>query len=556
MQKNKSRWIFYLFSLFIIIYLLPGIYGHTPWKQDENYSFGIIQTMYETGNWLVPINAGEPFMEKPPLYYWTAAITAHLLHGLLPLHDAARTATLFYSTMGLCFFILLAKRVFQSNRITDPLIWIALIFYISAPGFLRHSHDMFTDVALTAGTIIGLYGLIGLIIQQKIITSTLWLCLGTVITMLSKGIFIPGLLWIVLCLSPLMFNTCRNKRFLYHAIWAAFGSLVLILPWPVTLYLHEPQLFIVWFWENNIGRFLGFSVDRLGARASFFRIPEAIALFAFPCGLLSCFYFFRHPIKCLTNDKEFALITFTVLGIIFLQISSTSRALYLLPFIAPMAILAVRVFISFKPWIFPIIKNFSVVLWSTVIVLIWSIYLLKIFDSNNPLLSKFDRFLPISYELKIDIIPLLFSVLITFIWLCRKRITQTLEPALHAAMAWGIGITVSWGLIFSLLVGWIDYTKGYQNVFTDLKTQLNGAWQPSDCMASYSVDESEAPMLYYYTQIMHMRQHELIKPEHCRWLIVLSNHINPAPEGMELYWQGNRAGETKNNLFVYKTLTP
>lgn len=53
------------FLLFLLIYLLPGIFGHNPWKQDENYSFGIIQTMYETDNWLIPTNAGQPFMEKP-----------------------------------------------------------------------------------------------------------------------------------------------------------------------------------------------------------------------------------------------------------------------------------------------------------------------------------------------------------------------------------------------------------------------------------------------------------------------------------------------------------
>lgn len=73
------------FLLFMLIYLLPGIFGHNPWKQDENYSFGIIQTMYETGNWLIPTNAGQPFMEKPPLYYWVATTAVHLLSTCFPL---------------------------------------------------------------------------------------------------------------------------------------------------------------------------------------------------------------------------------------------------------------------------------------------------------------------------------------------------------------------------------------------------------------------------------------------------------------------------------------
>ncbi|WP_310512336.1 hypothetical protein [Arsenophonus sp.] len=91
------------FLLFMLIYLLPGIFGHNPWKQDENYSFGIIQTMYETGNWLISTNAGQPFMEKPPLYYWIATTAVHLFSSWLPMHDAARTATLFFSALSLFF---------------------------------------------------------------------------------------------------------------------------------------------------------------------------------------------------------------------------------------------------------------------------------------------------------------------------------------------------------------------------------------------------------------------------------------------------------------------
>lgn len=557
MSQYRNVWIILLFCCFMAIYLIPGIYGHTPWKQDENYSFGIIQTMYETGNLLVPTNAGEPFMEKPPLYYWTATLTAHLLHGLLPLHDAARTASLFYSVINFCFFILLAKRVLQRSTLSDPQIWLAFALYISAPGILRHSHDMFTDVALMAGTTMALYGLVGLIIQQQRISSAIWLSLGTVITMLSKGVFIPGLIWITLLLSPLFFTACRTKQFWYPVLWAALGAAVLIIPWPIALYWQHPSLFIVWFWENNIGRFLGFSVGHLGARAHFSRIPEAIALFAFPSGLLACFYFLRHPLQRLRDTHEFALSLFAVLGIILLQISSSSRALYLLPFIAPMAILASRLFLTFTSGVSIFIRRFAAVLWSVVIALIWVLYLGKMFYPQHPWFEKIGRSLPSSYTLTLSLLPLLFALALTLLWLYRQKIIRTLNPPIQAALTWGIGITVAWGVIFTLLVGWIDYTKGYQGVFLDLKQQLAGQYLPSDCMASYEIDESEAPMLYYYTNIMHHRQHDFSKPEHCRWLIILAHNTVPeAPPGMALFWKASRPGETKNTLIVYKTIAP
>jgi len=48
-----------------IAYVVPGLVGHDPWKPNEAYSFGIIYNVWGGGDWVVPILAGEPFMEKP-----------------------------------------------------------------------------------------------------------------------------------------------------------------------------------------------------------------------------------------------------------------------------------------------------------------------------------------------------------------------------------------------------------------------------------------------------------------------------------------------------------
>ena len=58
-------WRAWLFVAAVICaYVLPGVLGHDPWKQDETYTFGIIQHMLETGDFVVPTNAGLPFMES------------------------------------------------------------------------------------------------------------------------------------------------------------------------------------------------------------------------------------------------------------------------------------------------------------------------------------------------------------------------------------------------------------------------------------------------------------------------------------------------------------
>ncbi|MDF4405746.1 hypothetical protein P3471_24710, partial [Vibrio parahaemolyticus] len=57
---------------------------------------------------------------------------------------------------------------------------------------------------------------------------------------------------------------------------------------------------------------------------------------------------------------------------------------------------------------------------------------------------------------------------------------------------------------------------------------------------------------YYYTKVLHQRQDKFQKPEHCRWLIVLSKEVKPAPQGMVLFWHNHRPDEYRENLVVYK----
>src|SRR5689334_4311120 len=78
--------------LLCVAWMLPGLVGHDPWKPDEAYSFGLVYHILRSHDWIVPTLAGEPFMEKPPIFYITAALFARGLGWLLPLHDAARLA--------------------------------------------------------------------------------------------------------------------------------------------------------------------------------------------------------------------------------------------------------------------------------------------------------------------------------------------------------------------------------------------------------------------------------------------------------------------------------
>src|SRR5258707_81481 len=95
----------------IAAWVALGLFGHGPWKPDEAYTFGLVYHILQTGDWVVPTLAGEPFMEKPPLFFATAALFAKLFGWALPLHDAARLASAFYVLVTLYCVTKIARTV-------------------------------------------------------------------------------------------------------------------------------------------------------------------------------------------------------------------------------------------------------------------------------------------------------------------------------------------------------------------------------------------------------------------------------------------------------------
>ena len=43
------------------------------WEPDEGRNVNIALGMLQTSDWLVPRLNGEPYLDKPPLHYWTVA---------------------------------------------------------------------------------------------------------------------------------------------------------------------------------------------------------------------------------------------------------------------------------------------------------------------------------------------------------------------------------------------------------------------------------------------------------------------------------------------------
>lgn len=133
-------------TLLCVAWILPGLIGHDPWKPDEAYTFGVVYSILEGGSWVVPHLAGEPFLDKPPLFYLSAAAIAQGLSALLPLHDAARLTTGLWMALTFVFIGAAARELHGEGR-----GWIAVLLLLGCFGLVLRSHQLITDVAMLTG---------------------------------------------------------------------------------------------------------------------------------------------------------------------------------------------------------------------------------------------------------------------------------------------------------------------------------------------------------------------------------------------------------------------
>src|SRR6185436_17017373 len=143
-----------LVFLICLAWTLLGLVGHDPWKPDEAYTFGGVYHLMQGGDWVVPILAGEPFMEKSPLLYLTSALFACVLSPFLPLHDGARLVTGAYMRLTFFFVALTARELHGGNK-----GWMAALMLLGCGGLLARGHQLISDVALLTGMAMGLYGI-------------------------------------------------------------------------------------------------------------------------------------------------------------------------------------------------------------------------------------------------------------------------------------------------------------------------------------------------------------------------------------------------------------
>lgn len=530
--RVPTRWVVLCAALWMCV----GLLGREPYKPDEAYTVGLVKSIVESGDWVVPRLVGEPFMEKPPLFYIVAALAAQATSAWVPLHEGARLAVLLFVGVGLLAIGAAARALYGQGAGGSAVLLLLATF-----GAAFRLHQLITDTALFAGIAIGQLGLI--IARARDRWGGVVLGLGAVVAFMAKGLLGIGILGLASMLLPAA-QAWRTREYALALAWAAAVAVPLIAVWPTALYVRSPELFHVWFWDNNIGRFFG--LNSLGPKNEPLFYVRLMPWYAWPCWPLLAWWGYRRLRGLDPTAGAGAPLALLAVGFAVLSLASDARELYALVLLPPLAVLAaggvravgarVQLQCARAAAVFALLlAAFVVGVW----VIAW----------NDPtFVRRFPQLLALPEMRRPGALALTLYGLAALLLLA--LLARSIHPrSASLPLAGAAGVALVWG---SLMLPWHDYLddlKGYSRVAASLRQAL-----PVDaCVASIGLGESERALLDYFIGLRTQRL-EVHGTSTCPYLLVQVHETASAlaDASCEAIWAGARPGHDTSSLALYR----
>lgn len=527
-----------LFLLVCLAWLLPGLVGHDPWKTDEALALGAVAEMLRSGNWTVPMLGGEPYLDRAPLFFWTAAALAKIFSGWLALHDAARLAAGFFMaiTMAGVHVAAVALHGERAGR-------IAVLLLIGCLGLLIRAHEMSTDLAGLAGVSVGVAGLAMAAARPWIGGALLGIGLG--MAFLGDGL-IPALLLAALALVLPAIGSASRTRSYSIAVIAGFAIGILLgAVWPVFLAQRDPALSAQWLgialstrWSSGSSR---------GSLADLAYFAKILPWYAWPALPLAAWTAWRARRAIATRTDLHLPLAGSLLFLALLSLFAEAREVNAMPLLVPLVLLGVaeldtlpRGGASFLDW-------FGVTTFALIALVLWVGYVAAMTGSPAGVAAWLQREIP-GYEYPFRFIPFALATLLTCIWVA--VVARSLRTTRRAVVNWSAGITMVWMLTMMLGLPLIDQARSYRGVATRLAAALG----TTSCTVESGVGEAQRALLDYFAGLRLVPAGRS-NASRCDTLLAQETPGRPAAVDATRWhetWRGSRPGDRTERFVLYR----
>lgn len=304
---------------------------------DEPRYASIARSMMESGDWVTPRLDGQPWFEKPVLYYWGAA-AAFQIFGVSEF--SARLPSAVLAALAALALAWLARRIYGAGT-----AWAVLLIFPTCVGVFAFARAGTTDMPFSASLALAMLAAFRVTEHADQPPRRHWQILfGALlgVATLAKGpaaIVLAGGsvgLWVVV--------TGRWKQAwrLAHPL-AVIAFCAVALPWYVLCAMRNPEFLSIFLLSHNVARFLT-PVFQHEQPLWFFGPILLLGLLPWSALLAGAardaMSLWRE--KKLSASPAFFFACWAVFPLVFFSVSRSKLPGYILPVFAPLALLLAR----------------------------------------------------------------------------------------------------------------------------------------------------------------------------------------------------------------------
>jgi len=509
--------------IFATIYLVFGLFTHSPWRPLETNSFSIFANIFFNGDILAPHLASINSFDHGHIYEILGAIFAKIIFFLEP-HNAARLANILWLALTMISIGLTNRELRgigygrQSN-----------IIFLSSVGLFFTLHTFTHEIAILTAASLCLYSFS--LSHRRPFRASILLGISIIIGLLSKGLmYLIPIIGITATLAIL--PNWNYRRTIIFAGLGLLSSLIFIGVWIFLLSLYHP---------NSLEKFLfpmiSFSTENI---KYYFVNLLWFAWPALPLFMVTLFNEFSTFLKYKRTNLPLVFLAWFFLLLICESQISQVKLVILLPAIAIMASSSID---SLQRGASGALNWFGILIFSAITLILWigwfalnfgipyKIHERMVYLSGNltPELNFFHIFLALFFLI----------VWITSLW--KNNLTNR-----SSVTNWALGITLAWVTTTLLWFPMIENRKDYGRIFK----QINAINIPyNQCMIANDLNNSFVDLIFYCTQI-DIRKND----KNCKYIISHKDirSISSDPEfKSRILWQGKMPND-KKTFYIMK----
>ena len=323
MEHRQTRAL-HLTAIILIgyIFFFHGMGNYSLKEPDEGRYAEIPREMIESGNYMVPYLNHVRYFEKPPLFYWTTAMS-YKMFGVNEWSFRFPNAL----SAFLCVMLLYGM---TGRWFGERVAYLSSLILISSFGFFAMGRIVTLDMFFTLWCFTALLFFYGYYREKKPLF--IYLAYGALgLSTLTKGpvaLILAGATVIIFLLTERRLSFLKEMRWVPGlAIYA-----IITVPWFLSISLKEKEFFNFFFVDQHFLRFFTTKHKRTGSL--FYFIPVLLGGM-FPWSLLIP----RAIANCWKRQEIRLFLIWSIVVFVFFTVSRSKLPPYILPVFPAMSLL-------------------------------------------------------------------------------------------------------------------------------------------------------------------------------------------------------------------------